>query len=384
MAEQSLLALLAEARVADTLPAHLPERIAELAQALTGGPAALYVVDIEGCALVRAAGAAGLPARIAITSALGPELGALALAELQAELDVILPGGAVAPLWVRGRATAVLLGAGDPTGELGELARSVGPHLELASGYTDAIDRVRRERRASASAEVQQDLLAPRMSRIEGAEVAGSLLPAYDVGGDWFDHASNPEGTWLTVADAMGKGMRATAVSALALAGLRGARRAGDSLEECAQALHDVVREIGADEPMFLTAVIAVWHAPSRTLTWICCGHPPPLLVAADGTVEDLEAPVALPLGLAEAEPRSFERARRTLRSGDRVVLYSDGITERRTATGRVGRDGLVAAIAGAHDDSAVATAAAVERAVLAASPDRIADDATQLVLRVD
>src|SRR5436190_21106146 len=163
---------------------------------------------------------------------------------------------------------------------------TVAPHFERATGYTDLIARFRRARRTSAAAEVQQDLLAPRISPIAGAELAGSLLPAYNVGGDWFDHAENPEGAWLTVADAMGKGVRATAVSAIALAALRGARRSGDSLEECCQAVDDAVVEMAVAEPTFLTAVIATWHAASRTLAWVNCGHPPPLLIAADGTAE--------------------------------------------------------------------------------------------------
>jgi serine phosphatase RsbU (regulator of sigma subunit) len=295
----------------------------------------------------------------------------------------VFAGGVLAPLWLRNRATAVLLATRDPAGSLDSFARDVAPHFELASGYTDVIDRARRRRRTSAAAEVQQDLLAPRITPIAGGEIAGTLLPAYDVGGDWFDHAENPEGAWLTVADAMGKGARATAVSALALAALRGARRAGDSLEECCQAVHATVGELGVSEPTFLTAVISTWHAASRTLAWVCCGHPPPLLVTAGGSSEELTSPVALPLGLPDASPRSFERGERHLYSGDRVIIYSDGITERRTATARFGIDGLLAVVRSAEDTSPVATAAAIESAVLGASDERMSDDATQLILRV-
>lgn len=369
--------------IASTLPALLPGRIVELAEELTGGPAALYVVDIEGTSLVQAAGAAGFPATIAFTRGLGPEVGELAVRELRRELEQVLPGGILAPLWVRGRATAALLAHRDPEDGLAAFARSVAPCFELASGYTDVIDRARRVRRTSAAAEVQQDLLAPRLAPICGGELAGSLLPAYDVGGDWFDHAENPEGAWLTVADAMGKGLRAAGVSALALAALRGARRSGDGLEECCLAVHETVEALGESEPTFLTAVLATWHAPSATLSWVRCGHPPPLLIGADGSSEELGGPAALPLGLPGLGPRSFERAQRKLASGDRVILYSDGVTERRTATGRLGLEGLLAAVAAAEDSSAAATATAIERAVLGAIEDPVSDDATQLVLRV-
>jgi hypothetical protein len=372
------------AEIADVLPALLPARIVQLTEQLTGGPAALYVIDIEGSSACRLTAAAGFPAAIDISGALGPEAGRLAIDDVRVHLEEVVPNAETAPLWVRCRATAVLVASQDPNGALEEIAATVAPYFELASGYTDLIERSRRVHRTSPAAEVQQDLLAPRITPIAGGEVAGSLLPAYDVGGDWFDHAENPEGAWLTVADAMGKGVRATAVSAIALAALRGARRSGDSLEECCQAVDDAVLEMAAVEPTFLTAVIGTWHAASRTLAWVNCGHPAPLLMAADGTTEELCGPVSLPFGVAEPGARHFERAQRNLSSGDRVIFYSDGITERRTPSGRFGIDGLIGAVNTAADASAAAVADAIERAVMNASEEDISDDATQLVLRVD
>jgi serine phosphatase RsbU (regulator of sigma subunit) len=372
------------AEIADVLPALLPDRIVQLAEQLTDGPAALYVIDIEGSSACRLTAAAGFPATIDISGALGPEAGRLAIDDIRLRLKEVLPNAAAAPLWVRCRATAVLVASQDPRGALEEIAATVAAYFELASGYTDLIERARRVRRTSPAAEVQQDLLAPRITPISGGEVAGSLLPAYDVGGDWFDHAENPEGVWLTVADAMGKGVRATAVSAIALAALRGARRSGDSLEECCQAVDDAVLEMAVAEPTFLTAVIANWHPTSRTLAWVNCGHPAPLLMAADGTTEELRGSLSLPFGLADPGTRKFERAQRNLSSGDRVIFYTDGVTERRTPSGRFGIDGLIGAAGMAADASAAALADAVEQAVMDASDEGISDDATQLVLRID
>jgi serine phosphatase RsbU (regulator of sigma subunit) len=372
------------AEIADVLPAQLPDRIVQLTEQLTGGPAALYVIDIEGSSACRLTGAAGFPAAIDISGALGPEAGSLAIDDVRLRLEAVLPNAQAAPLWVRCRATAVLVASQDPHGALEEIAATVAPYFELASGYTDLIERFRRVHRTSPAAEVQQDLLAPRITPIAGGEVAGSLLPAYDVGGDWFDHAENPEGAWLTVADAMGKGVRATAVSAIALAALRGARRSGDSLEECCQAVDDAVLEMAGAEQTFLTAVVATWHAASRTLAWVNCGHPAPLLMAADGTTEELRGPVSLPFGVAEPGSQHFERVQRNLSPGDRVIFYTDGVTERRTPSGRFGVDGLIGAVGAAADPSAAAVADAIEQAVMTASEENISDDATQLVLRVD
>jgi serine phosphatase RsbU (regulator of sigma subunit) len=372
------------AEIADVLPALLPDRIVQLTEQLTGGPAALYVIDIEGSSACRLTASAGFPAKIDISGAIGPEAGPLAIDDFRLQLQAVVPNAAAAPLWVRCRATAVLVASQDPHGVLEEIATTVAPYFELASAYTDLIERFRRVRRTSPAAEVQQDLLAPRISPIPGGELAGSLLPAYDVGGDWFDHAENPDGAWLMVGDAMGKGVRATAVSAIALAALRGARRFGDSLEECCQAVDDAVLEMAAAEPTFVTAVIATWHAGSRTLAWVNCGHPAPLLMAADGTTEELRGPVSLPFGVAEPGTRHFERVRRNLAAGDRVIFYSDGITERKTPSGFFGIDGLIGAARTAADPSAAAVTDAIEQAVMSASDEAISDDATQLVLRVD
>ena len=386
MIESSSLttAALRSAEIADIPPAMLPDRIVQLAEQLTGGPAALYVIDIEGASACRLTAAAGFPAAIEISGALGPEAGRLAIDDIRLQLEEVLPNAEAAPLWVRCRATAVLVASQGPRGALEEIAAIVAPYFELATGYTDVIERARRVRRTSPAAEVQQDLLAPRITPVAGGELAATLLPAYDVGGDWFDHAENPEGTWLTVADAMGKGVRATAVSAIALAALRGARRSGDSLEECCEAVDDAVLAMAAAEPTFLTAVIATWHAASRTLAWVNCGHPAPLLIADDGTTDELSGTASLPFGLAEPGTRHFERMQRNLSSGDRVIFYSDGITERRTPSGRFGIDGLIGAAGAATDTSAAAVADAIEQAVMNASEEDVSDDATQLVLRVE
>jgi serine phosphatase RsbU (regulator of sigma subunit) len=106
--------------------------------------------------------------------------------------------------------------------------------------------------------------------------------------------------------------------------------------------------------------------------------------MAADGTTEELRGPLSLPFGLAEPGTRDFERVQRNLSSGDRVIFYTDGVTERRTPSGRFGIDGLIGAAGTAVDASAAAVADAVEQAVMGASDEGISDDATQLVLRID
>ena len=78
--------------------------------------------------------------------------------------------------------------------------------LELSLCYTDRLAAARHSQRATPGAELQQLLLPPRIAGVRGAEIAASVLPAYDVGGDWFDHVADADGAWLAVADASGKG----------------------------------------------------------------------------------------------------------------------------------------------------------------------------------
>src|SRR5215212_6605811 len=71
------------AEIPDVLPALLPDRIVQLTEELTGGPAALYVIDIEGSSACRLTAAAGFPATIDISGALGPEAGRLAIDDIR-------------------------------------------------------------------------------------------------------------------------------------------------------------------------------------------------------------------------------------------------------------------------------------------------------------
>ena len=116
------------------------------------------------------------PARLAAPLALGPELAEDGIPALTASLESEFPGVAVAPMWLRGRAIGLLLAlraARDPLVELGRLGAAA---LELAGGYTDVIDAARRRKETRAAAELQQGLLPPRIARMGGGELAGSVL----------------------------------------------------------------------------------------------------------------------------------------------------------------------------------------------------------------
>ena len=368
------------ARALDEVPAPLlPEQIIAEAMRLVGVPVALYVVDIDGSHLLRLAGGEHFPARLRAPLALGPELAEDGIPELRARLEGELPGVAMVPMWLRGRALGLLLALRVPEERLLELARQAAAAIELAGGYTDVIDGARRRKEMNPAAEIQQSLLPPRISRLGAGEVGGSVLPSYDVGGDWFDYVENRNGAWIAIADAAGRGPVAGGLGSVALAALRAARRNECNLEEAAQTINETIHAMEMPE-FFVTAVLARWEAVYSVFSWVNCGHPPPLLCRPDGTVEELSSQPALPLGLLDRN-RRIRRSQRRLEAGDRVVLYSDGISMRPTREGRFGREGIAQAIKSAPRASATATARAIQEAVVNASSEALRDDAAVVVL---
>jgi serine phosphatase RsbU (regulator of sigma subunit) len=218
--------------------------------------------------------------------------------------------------------------------------------------------------------------------RMAGGELAGSVLPSYDVGGDWFDYVENRDGAWIAIADAAGKGPQAGGLGSVGLAALRAARRNDATLEQAAQTVHETLCDVGGPE-FFLTAIVARWIGVYTVLSWINCGHPPPLLIHADGTVDELSTRPDLPLGVFE-RTRTFHRHQSRLRHGDRLILYSDGVSRRRTEDGLFGTAGIANAATTTTARSATATARAIQEAVVSASEDPLPDDAAVIVLAVD
>ena len=223
------------ARVLDAIPPHLlGEQLVAEAQRIAGVAVALYLVEIDGSHLLRLAGSDEFPAQLGAELApsltLGPEIAPEGIADLRALLAADLPGSVLEPMWLRGRVTGVLLAVGTPRASLAEIARQGAAAIQLAGLYTDVFAAARRRRVTSPAAELQQELLPPRISRITGGMLAGGVLPSYEVGGDWFDFTENRDGAWLAIADATGTGAEASALAAVALAALRSARRAGKDL----------------------------------------------------------------------------------------------------------------------------------------------------------
>lgn len=364
-------------------PSLVADQLVAEARRVAGVPVALYVIDVDGSGLLRLAGVEeDLPARIEAPLGLGQEISPESLPELYAAVQAELPGCLPIPLWLRGRATGLLLSVGTPRHPLTEIARQGAAALELSNGYTDTFEAVRRGRATSPAAEMQLNLLpCARIARIGGGELAGGLLPSPEVGGDWFDFAENRDGTWLAIADAAGQGPVAAGRAAVSLGALRSARRRGLGLEETALIVHQLVHDLGDD--FTVSAVLAHWQPAISTFNWVSCGHEPPLLVLREGGIEALVQGADPPLGAGD-RVRDFRVHRRRLGGGERVILHSDGTVGRRSSKGTFGLDGIKGAVAAAHGASAAATARSIQHAVVGFSSAPLEDDAAVVVLATE
>ncbi|MER6082849.1 PP2C family protein-serine/threonine phosphatase [Streptomyces sp. NPDC001833] len=210
------------------------------------------------------------------------------------------------------------------------------------SGFSDLFSRTTRRRPMTTAAEMVWAFLPPRTLGTDTVTSSAVLEPAYEVGGDAFDHGLDDGRLHLTVVDAMGHDLAAGLASAVALAGCRATRRAGGTLADIADRIDEDLHRWRPGG--LLTGVFAHLDLDTGQLSWINAGHPPPLLIRAHHVVPGrLEAHGELPLGLGPGYQPSRTVHRAQLEPGDRVLIHTDGITEARSATGRrFGEDRLV------------------------------------------
>ncbi|GAB4323986.1 MAG: hypothetical protein Kow0074_16560 [Candidatus Zixiibacteriota bacterium] len=177
-------------------------------------------------------------------------------------------------------------------------------------------------RHASA---IQQQLLPSEPPNIPGLQAAGVSHPARDVGGDYFDFIDLGENRWgIAVGDVSGKGMPAALTMANLQALLRGFANSSHSVAPCIREVNRLLSS-STGSKTFVTLVYAVFDANSRELTYCNAGHNPPYLFRADGTLEELTVG-GLVTGAFDFS--DYEEATIKLNPGDRLVLFTDGVTE--------------------------------------------------------
>lgn len=361
-------------------PYQLGDQVVAEAQRLPGvTAAAVYLCDLDGTTIQRMAGGGGFPDRLPVPLAVGPEIPREGVEALRAVIAEALPGAAVAPMYLRGRAMGTLVAIGAADDALRDLAAEAAAALALADDYTDAIAAARRVRPTSPAAEIQQNLLPPRILRLAGALIAGNVLPGYDIGGDWFDYAENRDGAWIGIADTEGEGPAAAGLGAVILGAFRSARHHTSDPAAVVAEMHAVLREVSRGKAT-AHVTIASWNGATSTIRWITCGDHAPLLIDADGELHVLGT--VAPLLGRKGFPASPPVHERRLADGERLMLLSDAVLDRPTLNGgTLGLEGVREAVVKAPMASAAGTLRAVEDAVREAVEDPLSDDATVVVI---
>jgi len=210
--------------------------------------------------------------------------------------------------------------------ELGDLALSFNDMTAaIQRGREEAVERERLERELSTAREIQQRLLPNDFPEVPGFEVTGVSVPSLQVGGDYFDFLDQGNGRiGVAIGDVSGKGMPAALLMANLQASLQGQVIHPNSVSDVVSCVNDLLVR-STDTHMFATFFYGVIDRGAATFTCTNAGHNPPLLVRADGMVEQLGVGGLL-LGMLPG--RSYEQQTVDLDPGDVLVLYTDGITE--------------------------------------------------------
>ena len=220
--------------------------------------------------------------------------------------------------------------------------------------------------------ELQRSLLpAPSVdpAQLEVATSYQAGVEGTEVGGDWYDVIELGAGrTALVIGDVMGRGVGAAAVMAQLSAAVRAYARLDLPPADVLEHLDDLVRGLG--EEQIVTCVYAVYNPHDSRLTFANAGHLPPLLAEPGGGVRRLTDGAGPPLG---SGPVTMEESSEALPVGARLVLYTDGLVERRDRPIDTGIDQLADALAAHAGGMATLPAALVSALVPESSDDDVA-----------
>jgi serine/threonine protein phosphatase PrpC len=248
--------------------------------------------------------------------------------------------------------------------------------------YGDALERTRRRQPMQLAAEIVWNQLPALTFATAAVAVSAVLEPCYDVGGDAFDYAVNGDTLHIGIFDSVGHGINASALTALVVSAYRNARRCGLDLSDTYRSIDKWVHDQYPEK--FCTAVLAELDITTGDYRKISAGHPGELLLRDGKLVKELPTPTALPLGLGHLDNPIPAITEDSLQPGDRILLYTDGVIEARTATGeQFGihrlRDFVTNALTDQHP--AAETMRRLIHAILAHQHDDLQDDASAVLI---
>ncbi|MGI5212832.1 PP2C family protein-serine/threonine phosphatase [Plantactinospora sp. CA-290183] len=210
------------------------------------------------------------------------------------------------------------------------LAALLGHLVAVKAHYGDTIARSRRTGPMSVASELLWRLLPPLTFATGRFAVSAVFEPCYSAGGDGFDYAVDGDHAFAAICDSTGHGLRAGLGTAVVLSALRSARIDGADLPAMGRAVDTALTDEFTDA-RFATAVLLDLNLADGRLRYLNAGHPAPAVLRGGRAVGRLDGGRRLPLGLPDPRTRLAETR---LERGDRLLCFTDGITEAR------GRDG--------------------------------------------
>ena len=231
------------------------------------------------------------------------------------------------------------------------------------------------------AAQVQRLFLPQGKPAIAGLEIAGMMLPARGVGGDYYDYIPiDAHTTQIVIADVAGKGVPAALLMSATAAAMRLEANLDRSMLEQVERLNTRIHSVSGGE-RYVTLLAAEIDAQKRTLRYVNCGHNPALLFRAKtGTLSLLNSSCP-PIGLFPEE--ICELAAEGLMAGDFFVFYTDGVTEAENRLGEeFGMERLSATVRSGSSLSAEDLMSNIYTAAADFCGDKFGDDVTLLVVK--
>jgi sigma-B regulation protein RsbU (phosphoserine phosphatase) len=234
------------------------------------------------------------------------------------------------------------------------------------------------------TATLQQSLLPPMLPHIDGLDVAAQYVPAgdgLDVGGDFYDVVPLAQDGWMLVlGDVSGKGVGAAAVTGLVRDVLHALALDYREPQQTLNRLNETLVQRGGGYFCTLALAFLTSVKPGDVeLSLHLAGHDQPILLRADGTAS-MVGSLGTALGLVDTiqAPRTTVR----LNSGDSLIFYTDGVTERRNGTTLYGHQHLLAQVSSLAGLPAAVLASHLRASVLGFSPQQPRDDIAIVALR--
>lgn len=205
------------------------------------------------------------------------------------------------------------------------IAAQSGQIIENARLYKDEQALILMQEEVRLATEIQINLLPHQMPRIEGYQIAGTSIPARDVGGDYFDFIRKDENRLaFCLGDVSGKGMPAALLMANLQATLRGQTMADIPIAECIARSNKLMHH-STDIKKFATLFYGLLNFKEHQLEYCNAGHDNPFLFSPG------KEPQRLQIGgvvLGFVPEFSYQETTIPVNPGDLLVIYSDGITE--------------------------------------------------------